>query len=757
MRTIYAYSTKTIDDHPDEEIGKYLKVGDTSRTADERIDEQDGTSQYEPLLKKLELQVPDHIRDYNIHTWLERHGHHKVRSDKRREWFSIDGASLEQRLEVIRRACRELTADPKLGKIPFGVHPEQHRAIEELLSSYRAGEHTFLLGACPRFGKTTTMLALFSHPDVRARVLVVSAFWQSSLHSFEDDAHKFLDFGDLVVLDAKSDPEFGSKLAAALHAGKKVVALVSLVKSRENDGYLERYRKFHELADDDKIVFTDEADFGAHRTNAQEVVRYIRGNAFLVVATGTNIDRAGKPYELDRVHEVTYFELLLSRTPEYQATFKKREELPWKLDDNLGQRLPSVEFYQLRYPVIDCGKELLDERDLPSWTKVCQRPSKATGFIHSMFKTLWYGENRRVPHLALRNVFKGYAPRGTMVWLGEATRRESLKEFAVVLRSALPTVKVIELHGEITTGQESELLVEGVLNEMGREPQYTDGFIILSCKMGARSFSIPQIDTVILAYDEGSAAQTAQKMSRCLTPEHGNSHKVGRVVSISFSPTRTDLLDYPIAETAGRYADRTGLDFPTAARALLKSIPFFTVDSEGDTSAIDPDDYLGRILELRNLSKLIAVKTNYDAILGDPDQLEGLLEFNREGRPRAGEAPEGGQKGKGFREKRGYQKGEPKPDEQKERESLLKEMADRILIITDNVGVIAGLGGERTLRASVGNIIADQELEESFRHTFGGHPKLLLQLLDRKQIDEKLIDAGLDQDWHRNQKRAEEF
>ena len=58
-------------------------------TADERIQQQDGTSNSEKLDKIFERTVPEHITDHVLHKALQRNGYFRSRDDKNREWFDF--------------------------------------------------------------------------------------------------------------------------------------------------------------------------------------------------------------------------------------------------------------------------------------------------------------------------------------------------------------------------------------------------------------------------------------------------------------------------------------------------------------------------------------------------------------------------------------------------------------------------------------------------------------------------------------------
>ena len=93
MNTIYQYTTKSQSKrsvaYDGETFPVRLKVGETMLTADERIQQQDSTSNSEKLDKIFERTVPAHITDHVLHKALQRNGYFRSRDDKNREWFDF--------------------------------------------------------------------------------------------------------------------------------------------------------------------------------------------------------------------------------------------------------------------------------------------------------------------------------------------------------------------------------------------------------------------------------------------------------------------------------------------------------------------------------------------------------------------------------------------------------------------------------------------------------------------------------------------
>lgn len=80
---IYIYTTETY------QAKNWYKIGQTMRTAEERIGEQDSTSNPEPLIMIKAFDVPNHVNDNLVRDNLISAGYSRVRD--KREWVEIEG------------------------------------------------------------------------------------------------------------------------------------------------------------------------------------------------------------------------------------------------------------------------------------------------------------------------------------------------------------------------------------------------------------------------------------------------------------------------------------------------------------------------------------------------------------------------------------------------------------------------------------------------------------------------------------------
>jgi len=113
MNTIYQYTTKSQSKRSiafDGEVFPVrLKVGETMLTADERIQQQDSTSNSEKLEKIFERSVPAHITDHVLHKALQRNGYLRSRDDKNREWFDFpDCDTAKQASHTVRSVLNKI-------------------------------------------------------------------------------------------------------------------------------------------------------------------------------------------------------------------------------------------------------------------------------------------------------------------------------------------------------------------------------------------------------------------------------------------------------------------------------------------------------------------------------------------------------------------------------------------------------------------------------------------------------------------------
>ena len=158
-REVYIYTTKSqskrsIAEVDGEVFHVKLKLGQTMLTADERIAQQDSTSNSEKLDRIYKKEdIPDHITDKKWHKAMEKHGYVKSRDDKDREWFTFpDCLTAEDAKQISVGILFELI-NGKIAVEDFEPDDYQIEFAEWVKWRIAAGERHLLNGSKMRSGK----------------------------------------------------------------------------------------------------------------------------------------------------------------------------------------------------------------------------------------------------------------------------------------------------------------------------------------------------------------------------------------------------------------------------------------------------------------------------------------------------------------------------------------------------------------------------------------------------------------------------
>ena len=181
-------------------------------------------------------------------------------------------------------------------------------------------------------------------------------------------------------------------------------------------------------------------------------------------------------------------------------------------------------------------------------------------------------------------------------------------------KSIAPQYNWIALHGDDYTNRTAEKAVTDAIKSGGEKT------IIISCSMGARSFSVPNIVAVINCKDGGSVGAAVQQASRCLTP--GCDKTVGLVVNYSFNIERTSSFETDLISTAIQYDPS---DTEGGIRRVFGLANFFRgKDEEGRMIKVVPTDFLELVTSPENLSNMGKATINIKGLIANPELLEIL-------------------------------------------------------------------------------------------------------------------------------------
>lgn len=176
-----------------------------------------------------------------------------------------------------------------------------------VLNGIKNGKRRILAELAARYGKTNWSSAISVESEIP--VIVVSSYVLTSFTSFKNEIRKFQQFQDIEIVDSQVEG-YQDKVDRFIEEGKQVMIFLSLCNGKGRDERI-NYLKSLEVQ---KLVFVDEADYGAHQKKQFDALKtMVNNDDVLILMTGTNSDRASSEWNIDLTISTTYFELLVNK------------------------------------------------------------------------------------------------------------------------------------------------------------------------------------------------------------------------------------------------------------------------------------------------------------------------------------------------------------------------------------------------------------------------------------------------------------
>jgi hypothetical protein len=275
-----------------------------------------------------------------------------------------------------------------------------------------------------------------------------------------------------------------------------------------------------------------------------------------------------------------------------------------------------------------------------------------------------------------------------------------------------------EHNGKKVTNKNAEKVTREVIEECRATGT---PILILSRGMAQRSYSIGEINSLYLCYDEGDAGATTQKISRALTPSKEG--KIGRIFSLSFDPNRDDKFDTMMIASAQNYARRKNVEVDEALRRVIGTIDIFACSEDGRVD-IEHDIYLQQILDRNSLGRMVGKQADRSKLSFDEIVLfaEGNGAYGRM------ETTEAAAKGKtGLKnDKRTSRKNMNKEDLK-----LLDKARKTLTNIVEHLPYLAFATNTNSVRDSLEACNSNDDYREYVSSEFGVPPRKILELFDR--------------------------
>ncbi len=561
------------------------------------------------------------LKDKNVYSVKSEEG---IRSD---EIFRVDSNNPK---EYIVNLVEEALEYNKTGirQINKYYQPRPHQAwVNACILDKFDGSETVIqpLNACARFGKTLGGLELFKSSGLKT--MVIGSYWLSANQSFISTVEDKFDItSDITIIK----PDY-QQYVDALAKGNRV--LIDLSLHTDEDKIDERL--INELSKTSSLIYIDEADFGAWTSSSRDTSsRFIdSGNNLVVVATGTNIDRAligSKTVEYPIT--VSYLDLIEGKRQQgylFDETYSGKGENEVKLLSNIRSnpdmwvgRLDNI--VEVGCVNLDASDDLtehlndLSEEKRPNMSKIFAR--RNTHIQREIVKNLLVNEDFG------DDIFGFYATEYTSienpaVMMFIPGTKSDVNNLVKVGQSIAPHYNWIALHGDDYTNRIAEKEVLDIITNSGKERT-----VIISCSMGSRSFSVPNIIAVVNCKDGGSVGTAVQQASRCFTP--GCDKEVGLVVNYSFNSHKTSSFETDLISSA---LDKETLDTDSAIRRVYGLMNFFKKDCEGYLIKLSEADFLEYITSKDNLENMASAQVDMKGLISNIDLLsilEGVKTHN---------------------------------------------------------------------------------------------------------------------------------
>jgi hypothetical protein len=585
-------------------------IGMTKRTPEERW-KDDCYSKLPYIPKRVAFYDIGNNSDHDVHSLLREYGVKDLRKlgrSRSPEIFEVEG---NNPIELIKSKVEQALEQLKTGIRLFSKHytPRPHQAWvnQEILNRFD-GSRTVIqpLNLAARFGKTLQALSLFKESNLK--VMIVAGFWLAANESFVKTIKEGFDITSDVAIIKPDYEQFKNAIAK----GQRVLIDLSLhTETNKIDSAL-----IHDLSAYNSIIYVDEADFGAWTPSSRKTLNLFldKGINLVCVATGTNIDRAliGTKGHIEAPITVSYLDLLEAKHGKgylfEPGAFCSDDPQKWQ------DRLSDI--VKLAVLKLDVGKDLIEELNDLSDEK---RPNMA-----KIFST----RNQHISKKILTSLFID-EENGTDIFGLYATQYGSIEHPAIMMfipgtkadvtnlvnvgKSIVPSYNWIALHGNDHSNRTAEESINSIIASGGERT------VIISCCMGARSFSVPNIIAVINCKDGGSIGTAVQQASRCLTPGCGK--KVGLVVDYSFNTDRSSLFETELISSSIQYSS---LDTDAAIRRVHGLVNFLKKDEEGYLITLSKDDFLKYITSVENLGNMGKATIDIEGLLSNTSLLKML-------------------------------------------------------------------------------------------------------------------------------------
>ena len=273
--------------------------------------------------------------------------------------------------------------------------------------------------------------------------------------------------------------------------------------------------------------------------------------------------------------------------------------------------LVKPQMYKMVMPNGEFLQEKMPEGLRTKWSKLLADVDQNAFILEHVIDAVFnQGDINEYPELYDLGISQLTPAKVSMIFGGFPTKKEHNK-FVKLVQSKLNDFIVVGVNGDVTTNRKAEEAVKKAIGEAKRNGKRV---VIISKDMASRSFSVSEIDTVFLMYDNGLLAQTIQKVSRAFTPGKtytDEQKRTGTIISLSFDDNRSEL--DPVDQYVVAEASRTGKEHESLQESIKRVSRSFNIFSQkdGQPAEIDPDEYAEQLISSTSLTKIAGAGTKF--------------------------------------------------------------------------------------------------------------------------------------------------
>jgi hypothetical protein len=258
----------------------------------------------------------------------------------------------------------------------------------------------------------------------------------------------------------------------------------------------------------------------------------------------------------------------------------------------------------------------LPEEYRTDWSKLLMDVDKSRGILENLIKSLFGVYGGEI--IGLYDLNMDLARRDVTMIFANTKNKTQQDKLVKLIQQVLGGNYIVKLvNGDETTNRGAEKDVKNVIARAKRENKKV---VLVSKDMASRSFSVSEIDTVMLMFDRGSYATISQKISRVLTTGktfNGEDKVFGNVISLSLDPNREDVS--PIDEYIVYEAEKVEVeDLNDGIQRVLRSVQIFT-NGQGGEVEIEKDEYGEHLINSSSLIKLGYESSKVENVIVDSE------------------------------------------------------------------------------------------------------------------------------------------